>query len=134
MDAQLIVKSFIHKISRASTLLRQLSTQTTEQSQLFNVKLAKLDCRADKKLTEGDVTITSVETSLLLIKYSITPARQALLTVDMIKGWVKDAVPLERLALCASTAPPVPSPQKPSGATTPSRCPPTMQGLAKNGI
>jgi hypothetical protein len=90
-----------------------------EQLHLFNLKLAKLDRPVDKKLAEVDVVLTSVGTSLLSMEDSIMSAIQALLAVDMIKGWVKDTVVLEQLAAHALMAPPIPSPWTPSGAMMP---------------
>jgi hypothetical protein len=77
-DAQLIVTFINQQISHTSTFLWQLSAQTMEQLHLFNVKLADLDRRADKKLMEVDVAHMSVGTSLSSMKDSIMSATQAL--------------------------------------------------------
>jgi hypothetical protein len=114
------------KVARASTLLQQMTTQTAEQKQLVDEKLADLACQADKKLKEVDVAITSVSTSIFLIEDSLTSATLALPTNSNVKGWVTDAVATERLAAGFPTAPP----PNPPVAMVLSPCSPKEQGLA----
>jgi hypothetical protein len=103
-----------------------MTTQTTEQRQLVDKKLAALAHQADKKLEEVDVAITSVTTSISLMEDSLTLATLALPTISDMKGWVMDAVTTERLAAGFPTAPP----PNPPVAMVPSPCSPTEHGLA----
>ena len=106
----MIVTLLNQRIIRPSPLLQQLSTQTTEQLRLINDELANLDRCAEEKLAEVDVVLMSVETSLSSMEDSIMSATQALPTVAVIQGWVKDVVVSERLATYASMAPSIPPP------------------------
>jgi hypothetical protein len=126
MDANLIVVALQQKVARASTLLQQMTTQTTEQRQLVDEKLADLACRADEKLKEVDVAITSVSMSISLMEDSLTSATLAPPTISDVNGWVTDAVATERLAAGYLTAPP----PNPPVATVPSPCSPTEHSLA----
>jgi hypothetical protein len=74
------------KVAWASTLLQQMTTQTAEQRQLVDKKLADLACRADEKLKEVDMAITSVSTSVSLMEDSLTLATLALPTISDVKG------------------------------------------------
>jgi hypothetical protein len=115
-----------HKVARASTLLQQLTTQGEEQKRLVDGTLANLACWVDKKLEEVDMAITSVTTSISLMKDTIASATLALPMISNIKGRVTDAVATERLAAGAPAAPPY----NPPGALMPLPCSPTVHGLA----
>jgi hypothetical protein len=125
-DANSILVALQKKVVWASTLLQQMTTQTAEQRQLVDKNLANLACRADKKLKEVDVAITSVSTSISLMDDSLTLATLALPTISKVKGWVTDTVATERLAAGFPTAPP----PNPPEAMVPSPCSPTEHGLA----
>jgi hypothetical protein len=126
MDANLFVVELQRKVARASILLQQLTTQAEEQNHLVDGTLANLAHRADEKLKEVDVAITSVTTSISLMEDTIASATLALPTISDIKGWVMDAVATERLAACAPAAPPY----NPPGALMPQPCSPNVHSLA----
>ncbi len=113
-------------VAWASTLLQQLTTQTAEQRQLVDKKLADLACQVDKKLKEVDMAITSMSTSISLMEDSLILATLVLPRISDVKGWVTDAVATERLAAGFPTAPP----PNPPVAMVPSPCSSTEQGLA----
>jgi hypothetical protein len=126
IDANSIIVALQQKVARAFTLLQQMTTQTAEQRQLVDKKLADLACRADKKLKEVDMAITSVSTSISSMGDSLTLAILALPIISDVKRWVTDAVATERLATGFPTVPP----PNPPVATVPSPCSPTEHGLA----
>ena len=74
------------KVARASTLLQQMTTQTAEQRQLVDKKLANLAHWVDEKLEEVDMVITSMSTSISLMEDSLTLATLALPTISDVKG------------------------------------------------
>jgi hypothetical protein len=125
-DANSIIVALQQKVARVSTLLQQMTTQTAEQRQLVDKKLAALARRADKKLEKVDVAITSVSMSISLMEDSLTLATLALPTISDVKGWVTDAVATEQLAAGFPTVPP----PNPPVATVPFPCSPTEHGLA----
>jgi hypothetical protein len=126
MDADSIVVALQQKVARASTLLQQMTTQTAEQRQLVDKKLANLAHWVDEKLEEVDMVITSMSTSISLMEDSLTLATLALPMISDVKGWVTDVVATERLAAGFPNAPP----PNPLVAMVPSPCSPTEHGLA----
>jgi hypothetical protein len=118
MEANLFIVELQREFTRASTLLQQLDTQAEEQKCLVDGTLANLACRADEKLEEVEVAITSMTTSISYMEDTIASATLALPIISDVKGWVTDAVATERLAAGAPAAPP----HSPPGASMPPPC------------